>query len=420
MTNKCLDTVPEFVSQRRRWLNGAFFAAVYSLVHFKQIWNTDHTIARKILLHMEFVYQLLSLLFTFFSLANFYLTFYFVAGSLADPTIDPFGHNMGKYIFYILKYVCVLLICTQFILSMGNRPQGAKKLYLSSMVIYAIIMVYTTFATIYIVVRQFTSHTITIGNNIFTNVAVSIASTIGLYFFSSFLYLDPWHMFTSAAQYFALLPSYICTLQIYAFCNTHDISWGTKGDNTVRTDLGTAVSKHKGSTVELDMPSEQLDIDSGYDEALRNLRDRIEVAEVGPSEETAQEDYYRAVRTYMVVSWMVANAILAMAVSEAYQGKNIGSNSYLTFLLWSVAAIALFRALGSTAFRIIELVGMVIDGKAKWESGSYRWGGSSVGGSTVLSSRARGGGFWTKFGFGRVKDKISDMTSSIGSSVSKK
>ncbi|KFY97754.1 hypothetical protein V498_01877 [Pseudogymnoascus sp. VKM F-4517 (FW-2822)] len=414
------DTVPEFVSQRRRWLNGAFFAAVYSLVHFRQIWNTDHTIARKILLHIEFVYQLLSLLFTFFSLANFYLTFYFVAGSLADPKIDPFGHNIGKYIFYILKYVCVLLICTQFILSMGNRPQGAKKLYLSSMVIYAIIMVYTTFATIYIVVRQFTGNTVTLGNNIFTNVAVSIASTLGLYFFSSFLYLDPWHMFTSAAQYFALLPSYICTLQIYAFCNTHDISWGTKGDNTVRTDLGTAISKHKGSTVELDMPSEQLDIDSGYDEALRNLRDRIEVAEVGPSEETAQEDYYRAVRTYMVVSWMVANAILAMAVSEAYQGKNIGSNSYLTFLLWSVAAIALFRAVGSTTFRIIELVGMVIDGKAKWESGSYRWGGSSVGGSTVLSSKARGGGFWTKFGFGNVKDKISDISSSIGSSVSRK
>jgi chitin synthase len=110
-----------------------------------------------------------------------------------------------------------------------------------------------------------------------------------------------------------------------------------------------------------------------------------------------------------------------MAVSEAYQGKHIGSNSYLKFLLWSVAAIALFRALGSTTFRIIELVGMVIDGKAKWESGSYRWGGSSAGGgSTVLSSKARGGGFWTKFGLGRVKDKISDVTSSIGSSVSKK
>lgn len=389
------DSVPEFVSQRRRWLNGAFFAAVYSLVHFRQIWTTDHTIARKILLHIEFVYQFLSLIFTFFSLANFYLTFYFVAGSLADPRIDPFGHNMGKYIFFFLRYICVLLISTQFILSMGNRPQGAKRLYFSSMVIYGIIMIYTTFATIYIVVRQFTSteDAVALGNNIFTNLAVSLASTVGLYFFSSFLYLDPWHMFTSSAQYFALLPSYICTLQIYAFCNTHDISWGTKGDNTIHTDLGTADGKGK-STVLVDMPSEQLDIDSGYDEALRNLRDRIEVAAPGVSESTAQEDYYRAVRTYMVVCWMVANAILAMAVSEAYNGRDVGDNHYLKFLLWSVAAIALFRAIGSTIFRIIELVGMCVEAKAKWQSG--QWGGSKSGSTVVSESKLARESVWDR------------------------
>jgi len=56
--------------------------------------------------------------------ANFYLTFYFIAGSLSDPKLDPFGHNIGLYIFTILRFACVLLICTQFILSMGNRPQG--------------------------------------------------------------------------------------------------------------------------------------------------------------------------------------------------------------------------------------------------------------------------------------------------------
>ena len=56
--------------------------------------------------------------------ANFYLTFYFIAGSLADQRLDPFGHRIGLYIFTILRFACVLLICTQFILSMGNRPQG--------------------------------------------------------------------------------------------------------------------------------------------------------------------------------------------------------------------------------------------------------------------------------------------------------
>ncbi|KAG9245244.1 class 2 chitin synthase [Calycina marina] len=372
------DTVPEFVSQRRRWLNGAFFAAVYSLVHFRQIWRTDHSITRKILLHIEFVYQFINLCFTFFSLANFYLTFYFVAGSLADSTVDPFGHGIGNIIFAILRYVCVLVICTQFILSLGNRPQSAAKLYMASMVIYAIIMAYTTFACIYIVVRQLknSADSLTIGNNVFTNLIISTTSTVGLYFLMSFLYLDPWHMFTSSAQYFMLLPSYICTLQVYAFCNTHDVTWGTKGDNVMQTDLGAAVGHGKGSTVELEMPSEQLDIDSGYDEALRNLRDRIEVAPPTVSEAQQQEDYYKNVRTYMVLCWMIANAILGMAVSESYSGTSVGNNFYLKFILWSVAIVAFFRAIGSSTFGLINCVQAVVEGRVRMTLELPKWTGS--------------------------------------------
>ncbi|KAF2636809.1 chitin synthase 2 [Massarina eburnea CBS 473.64] len=362
------DSVPEFISQRRRWLNGAFFAAVYSLLHFKQVWYTDHSIWRKTLLHIEFVYQFVSLLFTFFSLANFYLTFFFVAGSLADKQADPFGHGIGNIIFHILRYTVVLLICMQFILSMGNRPQGAKKMFFSSMTAYCVIMAYITFASIYIVIKQLKDpdQPKTLGNNVFTNLIVSTCATIGLYFVMSFLYMDPWHMFTSFGQYFALLPSYICTLQVYAFCNAHDVTWGTKGDNVAKTDLGDAKAKN-GNIVELEMPSEQLDIDSGYDEALRNLRDRIEVPSASISDVQAQEDYYRSVRTYMVIVWLISNAVLAMSVSEAYSGSSIGNNFYLKFILWSVAGLALFRAIGSTSFLIINSIHSIMETKLKWE-----------------------------------------------------
>ena len=76
------------------------------------------------------------LAFSFFSLVNqttkapannegnFYLTFYFVCSSLSDPTVDPFGGGWADRIFTFLRYLCILLITSQFILSMGNRPQG--------------------------------------------------------------------------------------------------------------------------------------------------------------------------------------------------------------------------------------------------------------------------------------------------------
>lgn len=256
-------------------------------------------------------------------------------------------------------------------------------------------MAYNTFAAIYIVVRQLlkTDADLHIGKNVFTNLIVSTASTVGLYFLMSFLYLDPWHMLTSSAQYFMLLPSYICTLQVYAFCNTHDISWGTKGDNIIQTDLGSA--NGKGTTVELEMPSEQLDIDSGYDEALRNLRDRVEVPVPEVSEAQQQEDYYRSVRTYMVLCWMIANALLAMGITQAYSGTDVGDNIYLSFILWSVAVLALFRAIGSGTFGIINAIEAIVEGRVRMRMKVPKWMG----------------------GFGERLGGWKDSVSSFGSSV---
>lgn len=274
---------------------------------------------------------------------------------------------------------------------------SAKNMYLTGIIVYSVIMFYTIFCTLYLVVLELMSRAgvggkeIQVSGTLMMNIVLSMLSTVGLYFYTSFLYLDPWHMFTSSIQYFLLMPSYICTLQVYAFCNTHDVTWGTKGDNVINTDLGTA-KVINGSTVVMEMPSEQLDIDSGYDAALRNLRDRLEVPEPPMSESQMQEDYYRAVRTYMVSIWMVANVILAMSVSEVYGVDSGGTNIYLAIILWSVAVLAAIRAIGSTAYAILNLIHKIVEGKTKFQAGNISnfapssFGGSSTGGSSESGS----------------------------------
>jgi chitin synthase len=56
-------------------LNGSFFAAVYSLIHLAQIRRSDHSLIRKLALMLESAYNALNLVFTWFSLANFYIFF---------------------------------------------------------------------------------------------------------------------------------------------------------------------------------------------------------------------------------------------------------------------------------------------------------------------------------------------------------
>lgn len=72
------DGVAEFISQRRRWLNGSFFAGAYAIVHFGRIFRSSHNIFRKVILVLEFVYNSILLLFNWFGISFFYLTFFFL------------------------------------------------------------------------------------------------------------------------------------------------------------------------------------------------------------------------------------------------------------------------------------------------------------------------------------------------------
>ena len=112
----------------------------------------------------------------------------------------------------------------------------------------------------------------------------------------------------------------------------HDVSWGTKGDNVIHTELGAVVSTgkgEKGDIVEVEVPSEQLDIDAAYDDALANVRERRPIAEKPVNESTLKEDYYREIRTRLVLIWIVSNATLAMALTEIYSTGLSGTNGYL-------------------------------------------------------------------------------------------
>lgn len=62
--------LPEFISQRRRWLNGSFFAGVYGLIHFRKIWNSGHGFSRTLLLMIEGIYNVISLIFSWFSVVS--------------------------------------------------------------------------------------------------------------------------------------------------------------------------------------------------------------------------------------------------------------------------------------------------------------------------------------------------------------
>ncbi|KAF9978360.1 Chitin synthase, class 1 [Actinomortierella ambigua] len=373
-------TVAEFISQRRRWLNGSFFASVYALVHCMDIWRSDHSTSRKLFFHVEFFYSFVSLVFSWFALANFYLTFYILGDGMvykvaSDGTVEntsPFGaNNVGFWVFTVFRYIYILLIIMQFIMSMGNRPQGSQWAYKTSMGFFAVLMGYMLFGAGYMTVAGINQAkaaaeaaaaegagvsmaSLYLQNDMFRNTVISLASTYGLYFFASFLFFEPWHMFHSFIQYMFMVPSYINILNVYAFCNIHDISWGTKGDTSVATDLG--VAKKTADGVEVTVPTDAHDINNAYDEAVASLSVKTPEVKQHRDAKTKQEDYYREIRTRVLLFWIMSNAMLvALITSDAFGDFKTRSMVYLGVILWSVAALALFRFIGSVTYMILRL-----------------------------------------------------------------
>lgn len=127
----------DFILQRRRWLNGAFFAAVYALSHFGNIWRSHHSAGRKFAFMIEFVYQSLQMVFAWFAVGNFFLVFRILTTSLGDPDLLGLAGRIMSVIFEWL-YLATLVTC--FVLALGNRPQGSNKFYMTQVYFWAVLM----------------------------------------------------------------------------------------------------------------------------------------------------------------------------------------------------------------------------------------------------------------------------------------
>ncbi|RLV93858.1 Chitin synthase 2 [Spathaspora sp. JA1] len=369
------ERIDEFVLQRRRWLNGSLFAAAYAVFHWTKIWKSDHSLFRKLFLQLEFYYQLITILVSWFSIGSFFLVFRILTANLGS---NEMGFAVGKYLAVIFLWFYVGCVIVTFVLAFGNTPRGTKKFYLVIAVFFAILMAYMMFAAIFLAVHTATmivnqhkddfNITMIFTNGKFRDLVVSVVSTYILYFVGAFMFGEPSFMFTSFAQYVLLSPTYINVLNIYAFCNIHDVSWGTKG-NLQAKDLGSAKSVGHGSD-ELVMiaPGVASEINESYLETLESLR-TMEPEPAPINKKKLKDDaYYAFIRTMTVLVWMLTNGILIMIVLEtagvdtftgdsqisadgSIQGN---SRTFLTIILWIVAGLAMFRFLGAFLFLVFK------------------------------------------------------------------
>ncbi|KAF8331087.1 glycosyltransferase family 2 protein [Cantharellus anzutake] len=313
-------SLTEFISQRRRWLNGSLFASVYALAHFPQILRSDHSVARKTALMIETGYNFLNLCFS----------------------------------------------CGLFSICHGNKPKASQWKYKGAAISFAAVSAYMIVCAIFCAIQV--AHSGKTGP--YSKLVLSILCTFGLWCGASMLALDPAHLLTSAIPYMLLSPTYIIILNTFAFSNLDDISWGTKEQVRSEDDLGVVKSKIRGTqnVVEVELPStEEKDVDALYVEALENLKTRKPKdpppLDVHAAQMQEAKDYYANIRTNVLLFWVLSNALLVVSIlgvgnatatfSDDPSGQR--TRAYMTCVLIFVAISSAIRFFGSTVYLVTML-----------------------------------------------------------------
>ncbi|KAK4221674.1 chitin synthase 1 [Podospora fimiseda] len=336
----------DFINQRRRWLNGSLSASIYSLRMSYQLLRTSHNIIRMVLLYIQLLYNVVTLILAWFSLAGFLLTTFVVNDVTGDPPPDapvdgfPFG-KATPIVNAVIQIVYITTVVFQFILALGGRPKSHVRTYTTSFCIFAIVQLYLLMNLIYLSKRLIDFKTNTNGGGSYayineyyseigsTTVIVTASSAFGIYIAAGIISLDPWHLLSSWAQYLFISTSYVNILKVYAFSNIHDATWGRKSDKEVNEEViqSTILSPPRGSDTsktprgdvnaqEMEHPQE--DADKIFEEVVKRALQPHQPVEV--KQVNTREEAFLKFRTTLVAVYIFSNFLLCIIVmNDSFQ-----------------------------------------------------------------------------------------------------
>ncbi|KAL3459167.1 chitin synthase-domain-containing protein [Aspergillus heterothallicus] len=369
----------EFINQRRRWLNGSFAASLYAIMHFGRIYRSGHNLVRLLFLHVQMVYNVVQLVMTWFSLASYWLTSSVIMDLVGTPSTHnkekgwPWGNEASPIVNTFVKYGYLWVLMLQFILALGNRPKSVVIPYTISFLYFALVQLYVLVLSFYLVISVFTggmldfnldNGVIAFIQSFFSStgggiVLIALASTYGIYVVASVLYMDPWHILTSSWAYFLGMTTSINILMVYAFCNWHDVSWGTKGSDTADNLPSAKIQKDEMSKTtfieEINKP--QADIDSQFESTVKRALKPFHVVQDGGGSGRTADDSYKNFRTGLVCLWVCSNLLLALMITATGVDRlcltntsTVRTQGFFQVILWITAGLSFFRFLGSLYF----------------------------------------------------------------------
>jgi chitin synthase len=145
-------------------------------------------------------------------------------------------------------------------------------------------------------------------------------------------------------QYVLLLPTRINIVNLYAFCNIHDVSWGTKGSDRAFT-LPSVSTRQFGNVSDEGAEDE---LETMYQQAQQLLKAKENVdRQFFPRNEI--DVTFKQYRTFIVGAWALSNGLLVFLILNYIAGPvNLRKGmKFVAFVLWCFAGLTGIKSTGA-------------------------------------------------------------------------
>ena len=133
--------------------------------------------------HVQALFNFFQLFFSWFALANLWLTFSIIIRLVASgesPTYFFYSEEVTHWVNSSLVWLYGATVALQFILALGNRPKGEVWSYVFSFVVFAILGYYLMFCAIWLTVKAFGQISFKDAPSIADKVKVLLSGTNGV------------------------------------------------------------------------------------------------------------------------------------------------------------------------------------------------------------------------------------------------
>jgi chitin synthase len=213
--------------QRRRWINGSWFALIDNLRSWRRIYDSDHDWWRKSVFCLQMIYYITNVAFAWFMVGAFFLAFaLMIRKSFADETdaegkaeLFPIGDTLLN--FYAMMIALVL------ILSLGVQPNRVEEIFKFVAGIFSLYMI----ASVYFIITFAMTETFE------PMVLYVVMTTVLCFSIVPLLHCQVCLILRNILHFLLMTPSYVNIFIIYAMCNTNDCTWGNRPDNPTREEI---------------------------------------------------------------------------------------------------------------------------------------------------------------------------------------